>query len=110
MTNKADKFVVHVRQDLRRRADWYRQQDMRARSTPTEEFRRRSGKTAGRVETGGAIGSPLGYEGDLTAGIVSSNFRDLKDVNRLSVRRPRYLIQTDAAIARAIRADRAQRQ
>lgn len=46
-----------------------------------------------------AIGSPLGYEATLTAGIVSSNFRDLKDVNRpADVRRPQYLIQTDAAI------------
>jgi len=46
-----------------------------------------------------AIGSPLGYEATLTAGIVSSNYRDPESVHRpADVRRPQYLIQTDAAI------------
>lgn len=46
-----------------------------------------------------AIGSPLGYEATVTAGIVSSNYRDPKSVHRpADVRRPQYLIQTDAAI------------
>jgi len=46
-----------------------------------------------------AIGSPLGYEATLTAGIVSSNYRDLEEVHRpADARRPQYLIQTDAAI------------
>jgi len=46
-----------------------------------------------------AIGSPLGYEATITAGIVSSNYRDLESVHRpADARRPQYLIQTDAAI------------
>ena len=46
-----------------------------------------------------AIGSPLGFEATVTAGIVSSNYRDPEDVNRRAdIRRPQYLIQTDAAI------------
>jgi serine protease Do len=46
-----------------------------------------------------AIGSPLGYEATVTAGIVSTNKRSLEDLGRPSdIRRPQSMIQTDAAI------------
>jgi len=48
-----------------------------------------------------AIGSPLGYQASVTAGIVSTNYRSRDDLGRASdVRRPQAYIQTDAAINR----------
>lgn len=48
-----------------------------------------------------AIGSPLGYEATVTAGIVSAANRSLEDMGQQSdIRRPQGYIQTDAAINR----------
>ncbi|MCH7471963.1 trypsin-like peptidase domain-containing protein [bacterium] len=46
-----------------------------------------------------AIGSPLGIEATVTAGIISSNRRTLEDLGRTGdIRQPQYYLQTDAAI------------
>lgn len=46
-----------------------------------------------------AIGSPLGYQQSVTAGIISMNKRSMEDLGRQAdVRRPQEYIQTDAAI------------
>jgi serine protease Do len=48
-----------------------------------------------------AIGSPLGFEATVTAGIVSAANRSLEDMGRpTDIRRPQGYIQTDAAINR----------
>ena len=46
-----------------------------------------------------AIGSPLGYEATVTAGILSTNKRSLEDLGRpMDIRKPQKYLQTDAAI------------
>jgi len=48
-----------------------------------------------------AIGSPLGFQQTVTAGIVSTNHRSLQDLGQADdVRRPQTYLQTDAAINR----------
>jgi S1-C subfamily serine protease len=48
-----------------------------------------------------AIGSPLGYQATVTAGIISTNDRSLEDLGRPDdVRKPQHYLQTDAAINR----------
>jgi len=48
-----------------------------------------------------AIGSPLGFDATVTAGIVSTSRRNVSDLGRNNdIRRPQGLIQTDAAINR----------
>lgn len=46
-----------------------------------------------------AIGSPLGYEATVTAGILSTNKRSIEDLGRqVDIRKPQKYLQTDAAI------------
>lgn len=48
-----------------------------------------------------AIGSPLGFEATVTAGIISTNKRKLEDLGRAEdARKPKNYLQTDAAINR----------
>jgi len=48
-----------------------------------------------------AIGSPLGFQQTVTAGIISTNHRSIEDLGQAAdVRRPDMLLQTDAAINR----------
>lgn len=48
-----------------------------------------------------AIGSPLGYQATVTAGIISTNNRLPSDIDRQDdVRQPQHYLQTDAAINR----------
>lgn len=48
-----------------------------------------------------AIGSPLGFQQTVTAGIISTTHRSIEDLGQASdVRRPDNLLQTDAAINR----------
>jgi S1-C subfamily serine protease len=48
-----------------------------------------------------AIGSPIGYQATVTAGIISTNNRLLADLGRADdVRKPQTYLQTDAAINR----------
>jgi serine protease Do len=48
-----------------------------------------------------AIGSPLGLQASVTAGIISTNQRSLKDLGRANdIRMPQKYLQTDAAINR----------
>jgi serine protease Do len=51
-----------------------------------------------------AIGSPIGFQATVTAGIISANHRSVEDLAGLNgtpdVRRPQHYLQTDAAINR----------
>jgi serine protease Do len=51
-----------------------------------------------------AIGSPIGYQATVTAGIISANNRSSEDLEGLNgvadVRKPQHYLQTDAAINR----------
>lgn len=48
-----------------------------------------------------AIGSPLGYQATVTAGIISTNNRLPQDLDKVDdVRQPQHYLQTDAAINR----------
>lgn len=51
-----------------------------------------------------AIGSPIGFHTTVTAGIISANHRELKDLGQIGrapdIRAPQHYLQTDAAINR----------